>query len=319
MRNNSNLYLGILFIILGGLLLLKNLNFIDVHFNRIWDLWPFILILWGLKYLPMKATVRTGVNVLLLLLFFLLLLIPESTYLGKYMESNAGPGNWKMIHVNMSDDEEDNVITEGNDYYFVADLPEGVKEGQLSLGLGAIDMEIGEPTSKLFEFTAEDYPFPLMHQVKVSEDIARIKIQNTGSVVSLNGNHNGDAELHLNPDLDWSLEIETGASSMNLDLTPYKVKKIKMASGASETEIFLGDKSGTTRVEIAGGAMDLTIHIPKNVGVELKKKAVFSFTKYEGFKKVNKNLYRTENFDNVSKKIYIEIESALSNLDIKRY
>ncbi len=318
MRNNSNLYLGILFIVLGVLLLLENLNIIDVHFNRIWDLWPFILILWGLKYLPMKPAVRTGVNIFLLVLFFLLLLIPESTLLGKYMENNSQTKNWNMIHMNVTDDEEDDVTVEGNDYYFVAELPKGVKKGKLYIGLGAIDLETGEPTSKLFEFTAEDYPFPLTHNVIITDDAAKIKIQNQGNV-TVNGKHSGNAELNLNPDLDWNLEIETGASHMDLDLTPYKIRKLKMASGASEIEIYMGDKADTSKVEIAGGAMDLTVHVPEHVGVQVNLQNVLSSKSLEGFKKINKKLYRTEHFDQAEKKIYIEVISAVSALKIKRY
>ncbi len=317
-KEKSNLYLGILFVVLGVLLLLDNLNILDVHFGRIWDLWPFILIIWGLKYLPMKSTVRTGVNVALIILFFFLLLVPESTRMGRYFDRERGWASMNFIKEE-TDSSGEEVSDADEDYYFVADMPDGVKKARMKLVLGAAHLETGDPTDKLFEFTAEDYPYPLSHKVDINGDRAEIVVQNKNSSVNIHGKYHPEITLRLNDRIPWDMELTTGATEMDLDLVPYAVEKLKIATGASECHITMGDKARVAIVEITGGAADISLSFPKNAGVEIKMTPFLTSRNIEGMKKISTGLYRTENFDKAETKIYVKMATAVSNLEVDFY
>ncbi|HEX9253534.1 MAG TPA: hypothetical protein VF870_14915, partial [Ignavibacteriaceae bacterium] len=63
----------------------------------------------------------------------------------------------------------------------------------------------------------------------------------------------------------------------------------------------------------------IDILIPDSVGCEIKSDAALSSRNYEGFIKINNDLYRSENFDKFTKKIYIDIDCGVSSIDVKIY
>ncbi len=59
--------------------------------------------------------------------------------------------------------------------------------------------------------------------------------------------------------------------------------------------------SDVTRFKIEAGASDIDILIPDSVGCEINSDAALSSKNYEGFNKINKDIYRTENFNTAKK------------------
>jgi hypothetical protein len=63
----------------------------------------------------------------------------------------------------------------------------------------------------------------------------------------------------------------------------------------------------------------MDILIPDSVGCEIDSDDALSSKNYEGFKRISHNIYRTDNFDSSSKKIFIEIDCGVSSIDVKKY
>ena len=74
-----------------------------------------------------------------------------------------------------------------------------------------------------------------------------------------------------------------------------------------------------TRLKIEAGASDMDILIPDSSGCEINSDVALSSKNYEDFIKISKNIYRTENFDTSTKKIFIEIDCGVSSIDVKKY
>jgi hypothetical protein len=68
--------------------------------------------------------------------------------------------------------------------------------------------------------------------------------------------------LQLNPGVQWTVELNTGATTSTLDLARVHVTSVSLNSGASRDEITLGPASGVVPVEINGGALTVRIHRP---------------------------------------------------------
>jgi hypothetical protein len=132
-------------------------------------------------------------------------------------------------------------------------------------------------------------------------------------------NYKNTVEMSLNSNPGWDLNFNVGASSVELDLTSYKVSKVDIDMGAAALNLKFGDLSEIVRLKIDAGASDIDILIPENVGCEIKSDAALSSKNYEGFNKINKDVYRTENFNNSVKKIYIDIDCGVSSIDVKKY
>ena len=132
-------------------------------------------------------------------------------------------------------------------------------------------------------------------------------------------NYRNNVEMALNEKPEWDLNFDVGAASLDLDLTPYIISKVDIDMGAAALNIKLGDKSDLTRVKIKAGASDIDILIPDSVGCEINSDVSLSSKYYQGFEKVKKDIYRTDNFDSAKKRIYIEIDCGVSSVDVRKY
>ncbi len=123
----------------------------------------------------------------------------------------------------------------------------------------------------------------------------------------------------LNNNPEWELNFDVGAASVDLDLTQYKVSTLNVGMGAAAFNVKLGNLVDVARIKIDAGASDIDILIPDSVGCEINSDAALSSRNYEGFTKINNDIYRSEDFDKFSKKIYIDIDCGVSSIDVKRY
>ena len=106
---------------------------------------------------------------------------------------------------------------------------------------------------------------------------------------------------------------------MNLDLTKFKVENIYVGMGAASLKVKLGTLSEETRLNIEAGASSIDISVPKDVGCQVITDDVLSSKNLYGFIKIKSGLYRTAEFDEASKKIFIEIDCGISSINIRRY
>ena len=74
MKNTSNLITGFFLVILGVLLLLRNLNLLDFDIIDIFRLWPIALIYAGVEMLPVESKTKMYLQVAVIVLFFVALI-----------------------------------------------------------------------------------------------------------------------------------------------------------------------------------------------------------------------------------------------------
>jgi hypothetical protein len=113
--------------------------------------------------------------------------------------------------------------------------------------------------------------------------------------------------------------MDIGAANIDFDLSKYKIGNLKIDGGASSIKIKLGKLSEITNVKVDAGAASIDIRIPEGVGAELKTATALTSRNFKGFNMVNKGLHRTDNFESASQKIYIDINAAVSSINIERY
>jgi len=313
----TNLYLGLFLVLLGITFLLDNLGIVRVDKNQLLRLWPFILIVWGLKYIPMSRNMRFWVNIFLIFLFYALLLFgrPRQSFWDRMKD--------KYVTVTETDDEGEAVAdhSAGKDYYFMAEKTPGLEKASVELSIGAAEFIIENPTDQLFEFIGENIPYELEKVVSIHGKRADIKIIPKGKnySVKLKDFNDISMEMKLNPDVVWDFDLEAGAAAVEMDLKAFKIENMDIKTGAADMEIILGDKHPVTHITIRAGASNVRLYVPENAAVELKLANVLSAGTYPGLEKVEKNLYRTKQFQSTQPKIYIQIQSALTNFELERY
>lgn len=268
----------------------------DLDWQFIWNLWPTLLVLWGLSFLLPKgfqavAAVLTVVGV------FLFILAGTQRLNSGWQKNARGVVNQE----------------------FSAELQPESSSARLEFDSGAGEFIIAGPTAKLLS-------------AKTSSTIGQYRLDQSGSGSETNlrlvmesggyfrlGKNQNRAEMSLNENPVWDLALNLGAASGNFDLSGYKVRKTIIRSGASSLDLKMSDKLDISEADVETGASSVKILVPASAGVEVVADTGLASKDFQGFDRVTENLYRTPNFETAQKKIRLNIRAGASSIEIQSY
>jgi len=302
----------VILIALGLLILLSNLGFVVSGWRILWNLWPLILVFWGIAVLPIKDLYKI-IAVIVVLAFTV-------TFFNRLTEHTPWwnfHNNWRS-HYDWSDDDNDN--NTGN--YSEQDLSVArdtiTKRGVLDLDAAAGSFTIEGVTSDFMSFkkTGDIGNYSL-----TSKDTLGVKTINLSLEKEhvRNSVHSNKVDIKLNDRPAWNMKFDIGAADMKLDLTNYMIDTISVDAGASSIKMKLGDKSQSTHVALNAGASSIKVEVPEGVGCQINSESFLISRNFKGFDKKADRMYQTSNFSSSKKKIYITIETAVSSIEVNRY
>lgn len=296
----KNIFWGIVLIAIGVMFILKNLDIINFNWFMLFQLWPLILVFWGISLIPVKDYVK-----------FILMLLSLSIgiWLVNYYKSDIFFG-W---HIN-KDDKKNWTEQRMSETY-----DSTITKATLRLDAVAGNYNINSATDKLIDFESKGNIGDYKLLVSNEDSTKVVKIGLESNVVNINSENKGnETNILLNANPLWNLKFEAGASDIDFDLSQFKVEKIKFDGGASNIKIKIGNKIPMVNLDVDAGASSIKIHIPKESGCELIGDNVLSSLHFENFTSKD-GVYRTDNFEKASNKIYIKIDAAVSKMKIERY
>ncbi|WP_367915162.1 DUF5668 domain-containing protein [Leadbetterella sp. DM7] len=330
MKNSNNIFMGVILIVLGGLALglINDWFSFDISMREIARFWPILIILAGIAVmLDSRRSLLNSTSVLLVALA-----IPFGVYnctsntLKKVEDKMHGKGFDFDVDVNDDDftyDEGTDSTSEANHQTYKVDKVEGVKSAELKIGGGAARflLEQAEPGQLFAADTrlAGVSGFTLREEASGSHQKVVFKMKSQKNIRLNDKGLDRKVTLKLNTEPVWDINMEIGAGDLKYDLTPYKVEKITLETGASNIDLKLGDLLSQSNVKIESGVANIEIAVPENVGCEIKMDGALNAKNFTGFTKIKSGLYRTEGFDSAAKKIYIDTDSGMSNFTVRRY
>jgi hypothetical protein len=302
----SSIFWGVFFVAIGGLILLGNYAGLHFTWHSAWKFWPMVLVLIGISIL-VKNQLGKGIVAGLAALFLALTIYASINATTNLVNDD--------FEINFSDEEAVYDTT-----YFSQEFSDSIKTAKLQFSGGAGGFKILMPTDKLVEFKTEGLKENYRLKRSDSGSHSDLNFEMKGNRIKFgNNNYKNSVEMSLNSKPEWELFFDVGAASLDVDLTQYKISKVDIDMGAAALNIKFGDLADVTRLKIEAGASDMDILIPDSSGCEINSDVALSSKNYEGFVKIRKNIYRTQNFDASTKKIFIEIDCGVSSIDVKRY
>ncbi len=315
----KNLVWGIILVFIGGIFLLENFDVIEFSWRHIWRFWPVILILIGVNILFTRSEKNSGV---LISAIITILVLGFITYKGiedgKNRRSNEFGFDWKEDWRDEDNNGDRNgATTKAN---FTEPYTDSVKIVSLNVYGGASNYKINETTNDLFSA-----------DIKQKGNVYSLQRTDNDSVTNLtlrmkdkrNYNFSDDdfnkVNMLLNTAPTWDIQLKMGAGKADFDLTNYKVRNLELQGGAAGFDIKLGDKQAESNLNIETGVAEVKINIPQGSGCRIKANTGLSIKDFDGFNKINGNLYETENFKTAKNKINITIKSGLSDFEVNRY
>jgi hypothetical protein len=304
----KKIFWGIILISIGILIMLKNLNVLWFSWQSLWSLWPVLLILWGISVLPVKDYIKLIVSLVAVAIGIAVVSThPEMNTFGFQWHRNNH--SWQVISDNDPNFKGDESYTEPFD--------KAISEGTLELDAAAGSFKIGDTTKNLYDF--EKSGGNTHYQTSVEKDSTSAVIKLKLRDGSINAGNGGESRIKLNPKPVWNINFSVGAADMQMDLSKYKVRSIKVEGGASSIYLKIGELNEDQNVKISAGASSIHILVPKARACEIKTHIVLSSRELPGFERIERHLYRTNNYNTAKITTTINVDAAVSSLTVEKY
>ncbi len=315
---NKNIFWGILLVAIGGLFILDNLDVLNFSFGALVDLWPILLVGWGISILPIKSIYKTiaGIAVIVFALFY------ASTTEKDFWWENQGFKGLKhgSIHFNDSDDADDE-NTDDTYYTFEFDeeMDSAITEAKLEMDVAAGKFRIDESVDDhIIAFDAYSNIGPYNSSMVTNGERADIFISMEDAIIK-NGTNRNRATIKLNPNVIWDLHLNVGAADFRGDFRKFKINEIDIDGGASSIKIKLGDLQKETHIKIDAAAAGIKFDIPESAGCKVSADSFLVEFDFDGFSKNADGEYVSDNFEESDQKIFIDFDAAFAQLTIRRY
>lgn len=141
------------------------------------------------------------------------------------------------------------------------------EKGELSLDFGAARIDLDASSANLLdaEFNSNTVRYNQSSNNRKESFEFEMSDFNIGY---LKNHQNLNYRFHLNRDVVWELDLDTGAVECNLNLENLKVEKLNIDTGASSIDINMG--SYDTELSLDAGASKIDITLPEDTGLKIK-------------------------------------------------
>ncbi|MCK9212312.1 MAG: hypothetical protein M0P61_15835 [Ignavibacteriaceae bacterium] len=298
---SKQLFWGVLFLTLGVIYLLVEVMHVHLSIAGFYNYWPLSLILIGLSVLSSNNYAKLTFSGLSGLVFALVLF--------SFFSKSWLP--W--------DDWDDKAHTFSTVEQFSEPFDNKVKTVNATFKMGAGRIEIRGDDSNLVTVKSGGMKELFSVDVDKQEDNYDFDISMENVHLNLNKNDHRRLEVGFNNKPNYTFDFELGAADVDMDLSSLKVEKINLETGAASCTMKVKEfASDTMNIRVEAGAASVRIILPKDAGAQIKRETSLASTNFEGFKEISEDLFQTENFSSVKKKIFIEIEGGVASFHVSR-
>jgi hypothetical protein len=119
------------------------------------------------------------------------------------------------------------------------------------------------------------------------------------------------------PEIPLMLEVKTGASESDLDLTRLRVTDLRLETGASSTRLRMPEAAGFTQGRIQCGVASVDISIPNQVAAHIEVKSGLAGVNVDPRRFIRMgDCYETPDFAAAPNKINLFIETGVGSVTV---
>ena len=310
MRRGPHLWLGLTLILIGTVFLLRRIEaFADL------DLWPMVLIAVGLFLL-----VTTGLrpNPGAWMAPFVLIAIGTVFLLRDLDVFPEDLPIWPVV-----------LIAIGASFLIPAVVPrrdgpakisEPVRDARraaVKVTFGAGRLTVGAlPASERALFRGEVDARATV-RTRRHGDAAEIAIDQRGWATFGWGGRGREWVLDLNPGLPLSLDVRSGASRADLDLSGLQVESLHVGTGASEVTVVMPEQ-GVTRAEIEAGAASVTMRIPQGVAAAIRTESALASVDIDTLRFPGSGgEYRSPDYETATNRVDLTVKGGVGSFRVR--
>ena len=323
---------GLILVLLGTVFLLDNYHVIDFHWASLWRFWPVFLIMGGvnLVFANNRTAWATAIKIAVVLLgFALIVFVPTSRF---YPLNNGFHFNDKGWYNdgdndNDNDDDDDNtsdstgiVKVEGSSTYTEPYTPTATV-AKLNISGGGTLYTLKDSTNQLFSaVTRERYNrYIYTHTMEGNVPVLNLHMKDKKGHIDWDTDKGNSATLKLNVNPQWDINVKAGATELDFDLAPFKVRNLIINGGAASFHVKLGQPLAETNVEVSTGVSEVEIKVPANAACRITSDSGLSSNEFNGFDKKGDNSYETQGYGTAANKITIHLKGGISDFKVIKY
>lgn len=310
----SNFFWGAFILALGVSFLLYNLDMFTLTPGSIFYLWPTLIIIWGISFFKINKKIKAFLNLLaggfLGLLLVSLLNMNLNINKNFHWSINKTFGN-KSTKINSLDLDSNDINK------FTIEYSPSFEKAELKFDAGTGVFNFQELSDKLLDIeTNNDHGDLRSFIIDSSKMDIKFELENLDNV-DIEKTNKVRFKMHPNP--VWDFDLDIGAPKLDMDLSAFKVRNLLIDGGAADITVKFGDFYDKTNVDMDLGVSNILLMVPKTSGVYIVSSSAITSSDMDDFIKVEDDQYRTENWKTADKTININIDCAISKIQVIRY
>ena len=124
-------------------------------------------------------------------------------------------------------------------------------------------------------------------------------------------------KVALNERIPIGLDVESGASDMQLDLESLQVKRLRLQTGASSSVITLPSQAGHVQVSVESGAASVSMHVPAGVAGRIRARGGLADIKVDTSRFPHGgDRYESPDFDGATHRVEIDVQTGVGSVKI---
>jgi len=308
--NDDRMGLGLTLISFGVIWLLFKFNILTFSiFGAISDLWPLLLVVAGVNMIFHSKKIITFLTWML----FIAVLVWYGQFGGGNnsfvthitgQEIETRDASWKLYE-----------LSEGE-----FEFKDSVKQGNLKMDLGFGELYIDSTSSNDFKYNV---PKKITSVYSRSNDKSASVEFEQDEKLFFNWGDEGSLtyDLSVPEDIEWDIDINTGAIDAVIDLEDLDVRNLDIDCGAGDIDITYGKIAPLVYTEIDCGATEISLNIPEGVGIEINLDGLIKENNFlnHGLIKVTDSIYRSRDFEKEDIKIFVEIDTGVGEVTLNEY
>lgn len=293
-RHGSPILGPILLIGAGVVFLLNNTGVLPWSiWGQLWRLWPLILVAIGLDMLLGRRSPLMSLAVVVLVL---------------------GGGAWFLHSTGAFDP--------GNLVQSQLKVPlNGAKSADITVKMGTGELNIdGTEREQIASGTLQYYDKQKApsQDVNPRSDAVEVTLEQHGDNIFGWLDKSPRWDLHLNPNVPITLNLDSGTGNTNLDLRSLKLQHLEVDSGTGNTTLRLPGPSSTLNVNLDAGTGNFDITIPEGVEARITiDTGTGNVTLPSRFTKKDDETYISEGYQSASNKLDLTIDLGTGNVEIR--
>ena len=292
--NFGNLFLGLIILSVGIFYLCKNYGWLPENLNlEILRLWPVLIIAVGLSLLNNKGFLSRTIGFVI----FLIVITITSFIIFYGVKNDTKP----ILNENPFKIER----SEKTNYSSIV-IKSGV--GKVNITGGSEEFADGNLRSNISNLKIDNDTSSEKQKLSLEVE-SRDRIELLSEVKN-------DLTVKLNSELPTDISLNLGVADSKLDLREVLVNNLGIEIGVASLDLIMGDRAEIAKVNLKSGVSSVKISLPDNVGSRIIIKEGLSSKQLKDFEKIDNETYQTSNYDEVEKKIEIDLDIGISRIEI---